>query len=83
MVLEENLLNQYKMLNVTQTAPAATEQKKESLTIAFQKFNGVFLAKISNNNGKETFAYGKRKCQAQLHALSNYRIKYLTTYFNM
>lgn len=71
------------MLNVTQTAPAATEQKKESLTIAFQQFNGVFLAKISDQKGQHTFAYGTRKCQAQLHALRNYRKKYLTPYFKM
>lgn len=71
------------MRNTQTTAPAATEQKKESLTIAFQEFNGVFLAKISNNKGKETFAYGANKCRAQLRALRNYRIKYLTTYFNM
>lgn len=71
------------MRNTTQTAPAAKTEKKESLTIAFQKFNGVFLAKISNNNGKETFAYGANKCRAQLRALRNYRIKYLTPYFNM
>ena len=71
------------MLNVTQTAPAATEQKKESLTIAFQKFNGVFLAKISNNNGKETFAYGANKCRAQISAIRNYKLKYLTPCFKM
>ena len=71
------------MQNKTETAPAATEQKKESLTIAFQKFNGVFLAKISNNNGKETFAYGANKCRAQLRALRNYRLKYFTPYFKM
>ena len=68
----------------TTVAPAAkTKKRKESLTIAFQKFNGVYLAKISDQKGKETFAYGARKCQAQLHALRNYRLKYLTPYFNM
>ncbi len=72
------------MSNKTVTAPAAKNRNRKAvLTTSFQEFNGVFLAKISNNKGKETFAYGKRKCQAQLHALSNYRIKYLTTYFNM
>ena len=71
------------MSNKTATAPAATEQKKESLTIAFQEFNGVFLAKISNNNGKETFAYGANKCRAQISAIRNYKLKYLTPYFKM
>lgn len=72
------------MRNPITTAPAAkTEQKKESLTIAFQEFNGVFLAKISNNKGKETFAYGRNKCRAQISAIRNYRIKYFTPYFNM
>lgn len=72
------------MRNKTITAPAATTQtRKQSLTIVFQKFNGVFLAKISNNQGKETFAYGNNKSRAQLNALSNYRLKYLTRSFNM
>ena len=71
------------MQNQTVTAPAATEQKKESLTIAFQEFNGVILAKISNNKGKETFAYGANKCRAQISAIRNYKLKYLTPYFKM
>lgn len=72
------------MRNKTITAPVAKRQTaKESLTIAFQKFEGVFLAKISDQKGNETFAYGARKCQAQLHAIRNYRLKYLTPYFNM
>ena len=53
-----------------------TPSTKESLTIAFQDFNGVFLAKISNLKGKETFAYGESKCKAQLNAVQNYRLKY-------
>lgn len=71
------------MSNKFATAPAAKTEKKESLTIAFQKFNGVFLAKISNNNGKETFAYGANKCRAQISAIRNYKLKYLTPYFKM
>ena len=71
------------MLNKPTTAPTAKTEKKESLTIAFQKFNGVFLAKISNNNGKETFAYGANKCRAQISAIRNYKLKYLTPYFKM
>lgn len=61
------------MQNVTKTPTA-----KQSLTIAFQDFNGVFLAKISNLQGKETFAYGESKCKAQLNAVRNYRTKYST-----
>lgn len=72
------------MQNKTETAPAAKNRNRKAvLTTSFQEFNGVFLAKISDNKGKETFAYGKRKCQAQLHALSNYRLKYFTPYFKM
>lgn len=67
------------MRNQTQPAPAATAQKsKTRLTIAFQDFNGVFLAKISNLKGRETFAYGETKSQAQINALRNYRTKYET-----
>jgi hypothetical protein len=72
------------MRNKTITAPAAnTQNRKQSLTVAFQKFNGVFLAKISNNDGKETFAYGPNKSRAEHNALSNYRLKYLTRSINM
>ena len=63
------------MRKTTQTAQPATAQKSK-LTIAFQDFNGVFLAKISNLKGKETFAYGETKGQAQINALRNYRTKY-------
>ena len=59
-----------------QTNPAPATEQKEKLTIAFQNFNGVFLAKISNLKGKETFAYGENKRRAQVNALQNYRTKY-------
>ena len=64
------------MSNVTKTASATAQKSKSNLTIAFQDFNGVFLAKISNLKGKETFAYGETKGQAQINALRNYRTKY-------
>lgn len=67
------------MRNKTITAQPATAQKsKSNLTIAFQDFNGVILAKISNLKDRETFAYGKTKGQAQINALRNYRTKYQT-----
>lgn len=67
------------MRNKTITAQPATAQKsKSNLTIAFQDFNGVFLAKISNLKGRETFAYGETKSLAQINALRNYRTKYQT-----
>lgn len=50
----------------------------ESLVVAFQSFNGVFLAKISNLQGKATHAFGATKCKAQLNALVNYQTKYAT-----
>ena len=53
-----------------------TPTTKESLTIAFQDFNGVFIAKISNLKGKETFAYGENQTLAEANALRNYRTKY-------
>lgn len=51
----------------------------EAVVVAFQKFNGVFLAKISNLLGKETFAYGENRKSAQINALRNYRLKYSVT----
>ena len=74
-VLFELTLKLYKMRNQTTTAPEATAQKSK-LTIAFQDFNGVILAKISNLKDRETFAYGETKGQAQINALRNYRTKY-------
>ena len=67
------------MSNETVTlAPVAKNRNRKSiLTISFQKFGDAFLAKISDRNGNATFAYGARKCQAQLHALRNYRTKFL------
>lgn len=53
-----------------------TNPTPEKLTIAFQKFNGVFLAKISNLKGKETFAYGENKALAERNAIRNYNTKY-------
>lgn len=59
-----------------------TTQKKtnEALVVAFQSFNGVFIAKISNKKDKETFAYGETKAVAQLNALRNYKRKYYSTF---
>ena len=48
----------------------------EAVVVAFQKFNGVFLAKISNLSGKETYAFGKTKGKAQVNAMLNYQTKY-------
>ena len=62
------------MLNTTNTAPQP--QNKETITVAFQDFNGVILAKISNLKDKETFAYGETKAKAQMNAIQNYSLKY-------
>ena len=66
------------MLNSTQTAQPATEPKRnrERLTVAFQNFNDVFLAKISNLKGKETYAFGATTAIAQQNAMKNYQLKY-------
>ena len=61
------------MRNKTITAP---QPQTESVTIAFQDFNGVYLAKISNLKDKETFGYGETKESAQTNAVKNFRIKY-------
>lgn len=66
------------MRNSTQPAPATAPRNREKLTVAFQIFNDVFLAKISNLKGKETYAFGSTKAHAQHNALANYKLKYLT-----
>ena len=66
------------MLNQTQPA---TQPQTEIVTIAFQDFNGVYRAKISNLKDKETFAYGETKESAQANAVKNYSIKYAMNNF--
>ena len=66
------------MLN--QTTTASQPQNKETLTVAFQDFNGVILAKISNLKDKETFAYGENQELAQKNALKNYNRKYYSNF---
>ncbi|KFC19377.1 hypothetical protein [Chryseobacterium sp. FH1] len=68
------------MLNQTKQKPVT---KKDSLVVAFQDFNGVYLAKISNAKDKETHAFGATKCLAEQNAISNYNLKYNTAYYNM
>lgn len=69
------------MPNQTKAPTSTAQQSKEALVIAFQNFNGVFLAKISNKKDKETFAYGKTKGLAEQNAIRNYNQKYNTLYF--
>ena len=57
--------------------------KKEALVVAFQDFNGVYLAKISNSRDKETHAFGATKCIAEQNAITNYNLKYNTPYYKM
>ena len=65
------------MRNRTEPAQPATEPRnRERLTVAFQNFNDVFLAKISNLKGKETYAFGATTAIAQQNAMRNYRLKY-------
>lgn len=52
------------------------QQNNEELVVAFQEFNGVILAKISNKKDKETFAYGATKHKAQRNAIRNFSLKY-------
>lgn len=68
-------------MNTTTTNPVA--QNNEELVVAFQDFNGVYLAKISNKKDKETHAFGETKDLAQKNALQNYNRKYNTPYYLM
>ena len=66
------------MLN--QTTTASQPQNMETLKVAFQKFNGVILAKISNLKDKETFAYGETQVLAEEKARINYQRKYYSNF---
>ncbi len=52
--------------------------ESEELCVAYQKFNGVYLAVISNLNDRQTHAYGRTKLVAGRNALDNFRLKYGT-----
>jgi hypothetical protein len=52
--------------------------ESEELCITYQKFNGVYLAVISNLNDRQTHAYGRTKLVAGRNALDNFRLKYGT-----
>ena len=71
------------MLNSTQAQPSTEKKNNKGLVVAFQDFNGVFLAKISNLKDRETHAFGATKAKAQQNALRNYRQKYETPYHEM
>lgn len=72
------------MRKTTQTAPEATvNENNEELVIVFQNFNGVFLAKISNNSDRKTYAYGRSEDLAQENAISRYNRKYNTPYYSL
>ena len=62
------------------TITASQPQNMETLKVAFQNFNGVVLAKISNLKDKETFAYGENQELAQKNALKNYNRKYYSNF---
>jgi len=56
---------------------------KDTLVVAFQDFNGVYLAKISNTKDKQTHAFGATKGEAEKNAIENYNLKYNTPYYLM
>ncbi len=65
------------MLNKLSTAQTSTAPRnRESLTVAFLDFNGVYMARISNRKDRETYAFGSTTAKAQLNAYRNYKTKY-------
>ncbi len=71
------ILNIHKMRNKTNpTAAVKTATISEKVVVAFQDFNGVILAKISNLKNRETYAYGETEAKAEKNALRNYQLKY-------
>ena len=76
-VFKSKIFKTKNMSNKLSTAPAATEPcNRESLTVAFLDFNGVYMAKISNRSDRETYAFGPTTAKAQLNAYRNYKTKY-------
>ena len=59
------------------------QENNKGLVVAFQKFNGVFLAKIKDSLDRSTHAYGKTKAKAEYNAITNYRRKYHYTFQNL
>ena len=53
------------------------KKSNESLVVAFQDFNGVFLARISNKSkSQQTHGVGHTKASAQINAIKLYKEKY-------
>lgn len=61
----------------------SVQQNNEATVIVFQKFNGSYLAKISDNNGKGTHAFGETKKIAETNVLANFQLKYSTSFHNL
>ena len=59
------------------------QQSNEETVIAFQKFNGVYLAKIKDSEGRGTHAYGKTKKRAEINVLNNFSLKYSFNFHNL
>lgn len=59
------------------------EKNNEATVIVFQKFNGSYLAKISDSSGRGTHAFGRTKKLAENNVLSNFQLKYSTTFHNL
>ncbi|GEM_PF-2957219 len=56
---------------------ATAAKSNEGLVVAFQDFNGVFIARItSKDRARQTHGYGATKALAEYHALTNFRLKY-------
>lgn len=58
------------------TTPTKTPQSPEKLVVAFHQFHDVFLARVSNQDGRQTHAFGATQELARQNALKNYRLKY-------
>lgn len=69
-------LNTLQMQNKTNPAYRAAAKIHEDLVVAFQEFNGVYLARISNLKDKETHAFGATKKRAEENAMRNFQTKY-------
>lgn len=65
------------------TIKASQPQNKKTLTVAFQDFNGVIRATISNLKNRETFAYGQNENLAEQKARQNYKRKYYSNFANL
>lgn len=65
------------------TKSTAVAKNNKALVVVFEKFNGVFIAKVSNDANQKTHAYGETKAKAEENALTNFSRKYHSDFLSL